>query len=345
MNDIPSRKNGPRFRITKVPLPYIDNAWTVSATLFLNALLTWIFGLQRYGVRDIVIDAVICALLTTAIDVLVVWKLIKRARSRGMLPKEIPVRRWVMFLPKNLPGLIAVLGLFFAVLCVGVNYTIFTWYGFESWTFHQFLVYKLVYSLILSERIVSLCILRFVQPDCESKEDGPKTETPVDQAVKNPIPSLSGMKELFSSISTNLALQLYFNPHLGEYAADGPRSIVVEGVVVSVITSFIVVILVAKTMDLARANGELQKPPETASDRFFRRLPRNRWLFALLCAIVTGAAGGGLFLFLFRIYGFTSWTFYEFFWVKIAWMTILGKILVNLSIRRFVRSNLAGRTV
>lgn len=333
-----AQKTDRPFRITGVALPYIDNARTVTVTLLLNLVLTWLFGLRRYEVGDIVIDAVICALLTVVIDVLVVWRCMKKARRAGAIPDQIPVNRLMMLLPKNRFGLIAVFGTIFAVLCVGVNYTVFTWYGFESWTFNQFLAYKLIYSLILSERIVSLCILRFVQPDCrEAALESNDTAPTVNQAVKNPLPTLSGLKGLFSSISANLALQLFFNPYVGDYSVDGPRSIVAEGIIASAVTCFIVIGIITKTLDIARANGEFNVP----ANRFLTRLPKNRWLFAFLCAAVAaGPVGGGLFLFLFRFYGFESWTFYQFFWIKIAWMTVLGNMLVNLALLRFTQPDI-----
>ena len=318
-----------RFRVTKTSLPYIDNAKAVAVTLLLNLLLPWIFRLDRYEAQDIIIDAVICALLTTIINVLVVWHFVRKAQVAGAIPHEVPISKFMMRLPKSRLGLMAVFGTFFAVLCAGINYTIFTWYGFESWTFGQFLLFKLVYSLILSERIVSLGILRFVQPDYwESKGEAATT-----QPIKNPLPSISGIQMLFSNISANLALQLFFNPYIGKYTIGGDRSIIVEGIIGSAITCFIVVGIVARTLDMARANGEINVPP----NRFLMFFPRNRWLFALLCACVAGPIAAGLFVGLFRYYGFSSWTFYEFFWIKMAYLLILGKILVVFTLLRFTQ--------
>ena len=322
------------LRITKPSLPYIDNAKAISITLLLNLLLPWMFRLDRYGAGDIIVDAVICALLTTIINVLVVWHFVRKARAAGIVSKEVPVSKLMMRLPKNRLGLIAVFGVFFAVLCVGINYTVFTWYGFESWTFGQFLLYKLVYSLILSERIVSLCILRLVQPDCGTSDDDHSAT--ISQPIKNPLPSLSGMHGLFSNISANLALQLFFNPYVGTYTIGGDRSIIMEGIIGSVITCFIIVGLITKTLDMARANGEFNVPPK----RWLMLLPKNRWLFALLCSLLAAPIGVAIFVVLFQFYGFASWTFYEFFWIKMAYLTVLGKILVAITIRRFTQPDI-----
>ena len=322
-----------RFRVTKTSLPYIDNAKAVAITLLLNLVLSWIFRLDRYEAYNIVVDAVICALVTTVINVLTVWYFVRKAYAAGVVPSEVPVSKFVMRLPKNRLGLMAVFGTFFAVLCAGINHTVFTWYGFESWTFGQFLLYKLVYSLILSERIVSLGILRLVQPDCR-KPDGEATTT---QPIKNPLPCLSGIHGLFSNISANLALQLFFNPYVGNYAIGGDRSIVMEGIVGSVITCFIVVGIVTKTLDMARANGEFNNVP---MNRWLTFLPKNRWLFAFLCVLAAAPVGASFFVALFQLYGFESWTFYEFFWIKMAYLTTLGKILVAITIRRFTQPDI-----
>ena len=320
-----------RFRITKASLPYINNVWTVTITLLLNLLLSWLLRLYQYEARDIIVDALICAILTVFIDVFVVRQGMQKAQAAGIIPEKVPVSKFMMLLPKNPWGLIAVFGLFFAVLCAGINYSIFTWYGFTSWTFGQFLLYKLVYSLILSERIVSLCIFRFVQPDC--KRPAVNSAAPTSQPIKNPLPSLSGFQALVSTISANLALQLFSNPHVGDYVVRGDRSIIVEGVIASIVTCFIVVGIITKTLDGARANGEINVP----QNRFFMFFPRNRWLFALLCSCVTGPIAAGLFVGLFEIYGFSSWTFYEFFWAKMAYLLVLGKILVAFTLLRFTQ--------
>ncbi len=330
--------NGPDrpIRITNVPLPYIDNARTVSLTLLLNLLLSWLFRLDRYGTLDIVVDAVICALLTVVIDIAVVWRGVRKAKVAGTVPAEVPISRPMMLLPKTPLGLIAVFGLLFAVLCAVVNFAVFSWYGFESWTFGQFLLYKLVYSLVLSERIVSLGILRLVQPDCRESDD--EHASPNVQPVKNPLPSLSGVQELFSTVAANLALQLFFNPYLDRYTIGGDRSIIAEAVIGSAVTCFIVVGMMAKTLDMARANGEFNVP----SNRLLMFFPKNRWLFALWCTLAAAPIAAVVFVGLFRFYGFESWTFYEFFWVKIAYLTVLSKVLVSFSLRRFTQPDLSG---
>ena len=123
---------------------------------------------------------------------------------------------------------------------------------------------------------------------------------------------------------------------VGEYAIGGDRSIIMEGIIGSTVTCFIIVGIITKTLNIARANGEFNVPP----NRWLTFLPRNRWLFALLCAFVVAPIVASLFVALFQFYGFESWTFYEFFWIKMAYMTVLGWILGAFTIRRFIQPDI-----
>ena len=156
--------------------------------------------------------------------------------------------------------------------------------------------------------------------------------------VRNAWPSLSGLKELYASISSNLMMQLAFNPQVAAYAAGGDRSVFSEGLFCTLITTLITVPSIAKTLQRARYNGELSA--DIPASRLAMRLPRGPWRFAWMAGILLAPVGGGLFLFLFEFYDFTSWTFYQFFWVKFAWLTLLGKVLVKLAVFRFAQPDI-----
>ena len=158
--------------------------------------------------------------------------------------------------------------------------------------------------------------------------------------VQNPLPSISGLKELYASITSNLVMQLAFNPQVAPYALGGDRSVLVEGVLCTLITTLIAVPSIASTLDRARYNGEL--PAEIPRRPWLQRLPRNRWGFAALCGILLAPLGGLFLLCLFRFYDFTSWTFYQFFWVKFAYLTLLGKLLMKLALLRFTQRDVPG---
>ena len=156
--------------------------------------------------------------------------------------------------------------------------------------------------------------------------------------VKNPLPSLGSLKELYASGSSNLIMQLAFNPQVAAYAAGGDRPVFAEAGICTLITTLITIPSIAKALDRARYNSELAG--DIPENRLLQRLPRNRWLFALLVGILLAPVAGMLFNFIFHFYGFTSWTFYQLFWVKLAYLAVLGKILVKLSILRFTQPDI-----
>ncbi len=162
-------------RVTGPSLPYLDNWRGVLITLAANVGLVFATNIRMHGydARAIAIDAAICGLLTAALDVLLVQTGMRKAWAAGVVPAQVPVCPWMMRLPRRGFGLMLAYGVPAAILCLAVNGGMFRFYGFETWTFGQFMLYKLVYSLILSERLIRLCILRMVQADCDPRRGPP----------------------------------------------------------------------------------------------------------------------------------------------------------------------------
>lgn len=156
-----------RKRVTRPSLPYLDNLRGVLITVAINFILVWAanFRMAPYNVYAVALDAAICGVLTAVIDVLIVRAGMKKAWAAGIVPREVPVSGLMMKFPKGVIGLMLALGAAASVVCIAVNCGLFLFYRFERWTFWQFMLYKLVYSLILSERLISLTILRLVQKD------------------------------------------------------------------------------------------------------------------------------------------------------------------------------------
>lgn len=166
-------------RVTRPSLPYLDNLQAVAITVAINFILAWAanFEMASYNVYALAIDAAICGMLTAVIDVLIVRAGMKKAWAAGIVPREAPVSGLMMKFPKGGIGLMLALGAAASIVCVAVNCGLFLFYGFESWTFWQFMLYKLVYSLVLSERLISLTILRLVQKDCAPRPPADAKET------------------------------------------------------------------------------------------------------------------------------------------------------------------------
>jgi hypothetical protein len=153
--------------------------------------------------------------------------------------------------------------------------------------------------------------------------------------VKNPMPKVKYFKELFDSIASNLALMLFFNPAIQPYTMGGDRSIVSEAIFCSLLTTMIVVIGVSKSIRLGRFNGEISGA--RVSNKWLKKLPVNRWLLGLTACIVTVPLGVFVILFIFNFYGFESWTFYQFFWIRFIYSTLLSKALVIFIILRNIQ--------
>lgn len=156
--------------------------------------------------------------------------------------------------------------------------------------------------------------------------------------IKNPLPSMRSFKELYASITSNLGIQLIFNPHVSDYAASGARPVFTEGLLCTLITTLIVIPSIAKAIAAARVAHEIAG--DIPTNPWMQRLPKNRWLAALLAGFILAPLGGLFFDFVFNFYGFTSWTFYQLFLFKLAYLTVLGKFLVKLSVLRFIQPDL-----
>jgi len=145
----------------KYRLPYINNAKAVLITVAINLGVVFMFnfpdGIDFCGVMA---DSFICAFITTIINMTIVYASMKKMRASGQMPKQVPISRLMQKLPKNPLALGAVYALFFAFITIGVNGLMFTFFDIRNMTFIPWGVYKLIYSTILSIKIVEFCIFR-----------------------------------------------------------------------------------------------------------------------------------------------------------------------------------------
>jgi hypothetical protein len=154
-------------RITRPSLPYLNNLRSIFITVIANFLLVLAFNFKmvHYNVYTLALDAIICGMLTAIIDVLIVYFGVKKAWRKGTVPEEVPTNSFIMRLPKHPALLMIVFGFIASIVCVMINCGLFLFYGFTYWSFWQFMFYKLAYSLLLSQWLVSLSIFRMVQKD------------------------------------------------------------------------------------------------------------------------------------------------------------------------------------
>ncbi len=157
--------------------------------------------------------------------------------------------------------------------------------------------------------------------------------------IKNPMPKILVYKEIFDSVASTLVQMLIFNPYLEPYVLDGKRSIVSEALFVSLLTTLIVAISVSKKIQKGRFNGEI--PGFERGNNYLMKLPKKGWLLGLVLSLVTIPLGIFTFLLIFNFYGFESWSFYQFFWVKFVYASLLSKGLVKILILRNLQPDCA----
>lgn len=193
-------------------LPYMDNWKAILLTALINLASTLVFQFSEGRItRSAVIrDSLICGVLTVIIDVAVVYVDMKRRRARGLLPANVPVSARMQRLPKN-PALLALVYMPISAAVIAlINWGVMALFGIESFGRWNWLVYKLLYACLLSAKIIEYCIFRFVQPDWAGE-----ARAIADANVKNPLPKISTLKEMYASISANIAMNMIIGTALG----------------------------------------------------------------------------------------------------------------------------------
>ena len=296
-----------------VQLPYIDNAKAVLVTVAINLGVVFVFNWRSDGVnfQDVLWDSLICAVITTLINMWIVFSGLKKLRAAGQMPLQAPVSSFMQRLPQHPFALGIVCAVVFAALTVGVNALIIWFFDLQTMTFAPWMVYKLIYATVLSIKIVEFCIFRYVQPDwanskhvaphsraasqrqhnvianCgEQTATSPRTDgeaasetAPAMQAIKNPLPKISVFKEMYGSVTGNIALNIIIGSILGGAVTRADGSVVifpttVEGIPISgLIFGCITGILLT--------NGVLKAMKAviiTSGSAILETATRNRWL-------------------------------------------------------------------
>ena len=85
-----------------VSLPYVDNAKAILITVAINLgvvfFFNWPDGVDYSGAMW---DSLICAFITTAINMWIVCAGLKKMRARGEMPSQVPESGLMQKLPQN----------------------------------------------------------------------------------------------------------------------------------------------------------------------------------------------------------------------------------------------------
>ncbi len=331
-----------------VRLPYIDNAKPILLTLAVNLGVVFIFnwpGGVEYS--EVLLDSLFCAVITTAIDLPLIYRRLKRMRAAGTMPRKAPDSRFMQRLPKNPLALGILYAAAFAALTVGGNALILGFFGLHRLAFLPWAVYKLIYATILSVVVAEYCIFRYVQPDwAQSVTGGAAATSPaaIDPPIKNPLPKIGMFKEIYGAVTGNIAMNIILGTLLGGVVPGADASVVIlpttaEGIpVTGLVFGLIVGVLVThgvvtamRPIILTSGRDFLAGAP---TDRRLAWLPKGKAaLTGVVClaAMLFSAVALKALLLLFNL---PVLNFYQFTVMISIYAALLGKPLSVLLTKR-----------
>jgi hypothetical protein len=334
----------------KKNLPYIDNAKAVAITLAVNLCAVFIFnwpgGITYSGVLW---DSLFCAVITVGIDMWIVYAGLRKMRARGAIPANVPESVLMRRLPQNPITLGGIYAAAFAALAIGFNAALLWFFGIGEMTFAAWIVYKLIYATALSVRVVEFCIFRYVQPDWASVPEGANIETGnaegtgEEKPVKNPLPKISLIKEIYGSVTGNIAMNFILGSVFGGVAARADGSVIInpttlEGIpITGLIFGLIIGVLVTKGI-IAEMNKVIAANPAmiegAVADKRFSWMPVKKGaLTRLACACVMVFSAVALPSIM-SLFGIPFMNFYQYTVFMTVYATLVGKALSYVLMRR-----------
>lgn len=323
-------------------LPYINHARPVLLTVAVNAAAVFIFLWGKPLTFWIIMaDASICGVITSFADVFAVSGSIRKLRSRGTPPKEAPRNRLIGMMPRN-PLLFAIaLAVAFGLLSPLFNAFIILFYGIKEFSFAPFLVYRLIYTCVLSAKITEIAVLRYAQPDCASAAD---ITAPGAETVKDPFPRVSTLKQWYNTVTDDFGFNLLFGLLAGGTVIQGSLVIIppvtLDGIAISALILGVIVTArlaypVAKSMRELRENGGL--PLSGTYDKRIGWIPYSPAKFALVLLLPIVAASLLVFWAVLSFFGFAVLNFFQFFFIRMLFVSLLTKPVVRLAISRYAQ--------
>lgn len=323
------------------PMPYVNRWELVLLTVAINALVAFVFHSKEIVTwRDYVLDAVNCGIITSFINIFYAHYYVRKLRRQGALPQHIPQNQFMRRLPKNPLLLALVFAIFFGALMTVVSIAVAWFYGIDTFPFYRFMAWKIVYSFILTVKIVELSVLRFVQEDCATPTDPPQTGSDV---IKNPLSSRESFSNLFNTVVNDFGFNLVIGLLLGGVVIANynviitptTRSgIILGGLILGVIVTFRMTLPVVRRIKAMRDAGEL--PPLEEVTKAIVWIPEKPILFALTLLVPIMAFSAislwGILTFL----GFEVLNFFQYFVVRTIFVSfLLTKPVTMLAVVRY----------
>ena len=338
----------------KYTLPYINNAKAVLITVTINLAILFIFNWPGgINMKGVMVDSAICACITTLIDIWIVYTCMKKMREDGQLPQYAPVSCIMQRLPKNPFALGTIFALFFVAITMGINWSILSFFEMNSMTFTHWLIYKLIYTTVLSIKIVEFCIFRFVQPDWANSKQGKTNEETLSQPVKNPFPGISLYKELFGGVTFNLVMNIIMGSIFGSVIIQSDGSILlltttIEGIpITGLIFGFIIGVLITyKVVKSLKTTILTVGPPilESAGmNKWVTWMPMRTGALMFLITIIVMIFSAVALPSIMYLLGKSSLNFLQFTIFITLYATLIGKPISYVLIRRCLQKDYINR--
>lgn len=327
-------------KLRSTQLPYVNRGFIILFVAALNLAIAFAFQFGRpINALVMLVDAGICGITTSIIGVAYTYVSMRRLRAKGALPQNVPVQPLMSRLPKNPVGLIAVFAVVFALIMLALTKATLWFFEISDFVFVRFAVWKVVYSVILSAKIIELAVLRFVQPDCASKDDPPQIGQ---QTVKNPLPRRSTFKELFSTVTNDFGLNMILGLVFGSTLVIDHNvvilpttraGIVISGLILGVIVTVCMVYPLAKQVCMLRETQQL--PAREKRSAGLAWLPQTPLLFALVLLLPVMLLSACVLWAALTFFGFETLNFFQFFVVRTIYVTLLSKPVLLLALLRY----------
>jgi hypothetical protein len=210
----------------------------------------------------------------------------------------------------------------------------------QEMAFIPWMTYKLIFSTILSIKIIEFCIFRYVQLDWVNA----KQKNDLGQPVINPIPKISVFKEMYGAVTGNIAMNAILGSVFGSVVTQADRSVVllpttvegipVTGLVFGLITGVLVTNGVVKSMKMSiLASGSAMLATSVRDKRFSWMPVRKGGLMCLISLSVMIFSTVALPSIM-TLFGKSVFDFFQFSVFITIYATLISKPLSYVLIRR-----------
>ncbi|WP_323398447.1 hypothetical protein [Eubacterium aggregans] len=308
----------------------------------LVVVILFLYG-HNLSERSILIDAACFGVSTTFIDTLYIKHRIDELAQQGALPDQAPTSVILAHLPQNPMLLALIIGSMFAIITPILNGVVFSFFAIHTFEFPQFLAWRLLYSIVVSAKIVECVILRYMQPNYLHTFEKEQTGSDI---VKNPLPRLQTFSNLFDTVVNDFGFNLIVGFFMGGVILDGAMVIILPTAQKSIIISALILSVIVSLKMVYPVAREIQEEVDAG------RIPRRKYnypswyvgvfgspkRFTLILFIPVALAAMIMLWGILTFFHFEVLNFFQYFVIRTACVTVITKCTVALALRVFTTS-------